>query len=115
MHAIVATVRVGDVEAARKSLASLRLELVPRAPGFVSAYWLEAGQQHWRMSVIVFETKEHAREGGRGLPAPSAARRHAADPRDPRGLRQRLTSSGNIHRFEQSELGPPPIATGDWR
>ena len=59
MHAVVATVRVENVEVARKSLASLRLELVPRAPGFVSAYWLEP-VEGVGMSVIVFETKEHA-------------------------------------------------------
>jgi len=59
MHAVVATVRVENVEVARKSLAGLRLELVPRAPGFVSAYWLEP-VDGVGMSVIVFETKEHA-------------------------------------------------------
>ena len=59
MHAVVATVRVENVEVARKSLASLRLELVPRAPGFVSAYWLEP-VDGVGMSVVVFETKEHA-------------------------------------------------------
>ena len=59
MHAVVATVRVENVEVARKSLAGLRLELVPRAPGCVSAYWLEP-VDGVGMSVIVFETKEHA-------------------------------------------------------
>ena len=33
--------------------------LVPKAPGFVSAYWLEP-IDGIGMSVIVFETKEHA-------------------------------------------------------
>ena len=61
MHAVVASVRIEDVEAARGSLADLRLSLVPRAPGFVSAYWL-APVDGIGMSVILFDTKEHAEE-----------------------------------------------------
>lgn len=61
MHAVVATVRIGDVAAAREALARLRLELVPRAPGFVSAYWL-APVDGVGMSVIVFDSLEHAEE-----------------------------------------------------
>jgi len=59
MHAVVATVSIEDVQAAREALAGLRLNLVPRAPGFVSAYWLEP-IDGIGMSIIVFETKEHA-------------------------------------------------------
>lgn len=61
MHAVVATVGIKDAEVAREALAGLRLSLVPRAPGFVSAYWL-APVDGVGMSVIVFETKEHAEE-----------------------------------------------------
>jgi hypothetical protein len=61
MHAIVATVRIEDPGLARAALADLRLGLVPRAPGFVSAYWL-APIDGIGMSVIVFETKEHAEQ-----------------------------------------------------
>jgi hypothetical protein len=61
MHAIVATVRIEDVSLARAALADLRLGLVPRAPGFVSAYWLEP-IDGVGMSVIVFETREHAEQ-----------------------------------------------------
>ena len=59
MHAVVATVSVKDPAVARAALAALRLNLVPRAPGFVSAYWLEP-VDGIGMSVIVFETREHA-------------------------------------------------------
>jgi hypothetical protein len=59
MYAVVSTVRIEDLEAARESLPDLRLSLVPRAPGFVSAYWL-APVDGIGMSVIVFDTKEHA-------------------------------------------------------
>lgn len=61
MHAVVATVRLEDPQAAREALAGMRLNLVPRAPGFVSAYWL-APVDGIGMSVIVFDTKEHADE-----------------------------------------------------
>ena len=61
MHAVVATVRIEDAGAAREALADLRVGLVPRAPGFVSAYWL-APVDGIGMSVIVFDTKEHAEE-----------------------------------------------------
>jgi hypothetical protein len=61
MHAVVATVRVEDPVLARAALADLRTDLVPRAPGFVSAYWLEP-VDGTGMSVIVFETREHAEQ-----------------------------------------------------
>jgi hypothetical protein len=34
MHAVVSTVRIEDIGLARAALAELRLEMVPRAPGF---------------------------------------------------------------------------------
>jgi hypothetical protein len=61
MHAVVARVRLDDPQAAREALADLRLSLVPRAPGFISAYWL-APVDGIGMSVIVFDTKQHADE-----------------------------------------------------
>ena len=61
MHAVVATVRIEDVSAARAALSDLRLSIVPRAPGFVNAYWLEPVDRVG-MSVIVFETREAAEQ-----------------------------------------------------
>jgi hypothetical protein len=61
MYAIVATVRIEDPGLARAALADLRVNLVPRAPGFVSAYWLEP-VDGTGMSVIVFETRAHAEQ-----------------------------------------------------
>ncbi len=61
MHAVVATVRIEDPETAREALAGLRLTVVPGAPGFVSEYWL-APVDGIGMSVVVFETKEHAEQ-----------------------------------------------------
>jgi hypothetical protein len=68
MHAVVATVKVTDVQQARDSLAGLRLDLVPRAPGFVSACWLEP-IDGVGMSVIIFETKKDA-ENALAYPLP---------------------------------------------
>jgi hypothetical protein len=59
VHAVVATVRVEDVEAARAALEPKRLGVVPRAPGFVAAYWLEP-LDGIGLSVIVFESKADA-------------------------------------------------------
>jgi hypothetical protein len=64
MHAVVSTVRIEDLGTARAALPNLRVELVPRAPGFVSGYWL-APVDGIGMSVIVFDTKEHAEEAAR--------------------------------------------------
>jgi len=63
MHAVVTTVRIEDEDLprAREALPGLRLDLVPRAPGFVSAYWLEP-IDGVGLSVIVFDTKEHAEQ-----------------------------------------------------
>ncbi len=61
MHAVVATGRVEDPGLARAALADLRTDLVPRAPGFVSAYWPEP-VDGTGMSVIVFKTREHAEQ-----------------------------------------------------
>lgn len=50
------------------ALADLRLAIVLRAPGFVSAQWLEP-IDGVGMSVIVFETKEQAEQAlARPLP-----------------------------------------------
>jgi hypothetical protein len=59
MHAVVASVSIKDGEVARGAMAELRLNVVPRAPGFVSAYWL-GPIDGVGMSIVIFETKEHA-------------------------------------------------------
>jgi hypothetical protein len=68
MHAVVSAVRIEDVDLARGALPEQRLKLVPRAPGFVSAYWLESADGIG-MSVIMFKTREHA-EAAVAYPAP---------------------------------------------
>jgi hypothetical protein len=59
MHAVVATVTVNDAQAARAALTTMRLDIAPRAPGFVSACWLEP-IDGIGMSVIIFQTKDQA-------------------------------------------------------
>ena len=43
----------------REALAGSRLNVAPKAPGFVSAHWLEP-IDGVGMSIIVVESKEHA-------------------------------------------------------
>ena len=54
---------------ARAALPGMRLDLVPKAPGFVSAYWLEPVNSIG-MSIIVFQTREHA-EAAAAYPLPA--------------------------------------------
>jgi hypothetical protein len=61
VHAVVATVRVDEPEKARALLEEARVSVVQRAPGFVSALWLEP-LEGIGMSVIVFESERHALE-----------------------------------------------------
>jgi hypothetical protein len=68
MHAVVSTVRIEDVDVARDALPEQRMKLVPRAPGFVSAYWLEP-VDGIGMSLIMFKTREHA-EAAVAYPVP---------------------------------------------
>lgn len=68
MYAVVTTVRIEDVAVAREALPEQRLKLVPRAPGFVSAYWLEP-IDNIGLSVIMFQTREHA-EAAVAYPVP---------------------------------------------
>ena len=69
MHAVVATVRVEDPSVSRAALPGMRLDLVPKAPGFVSAYSLEPVNSIG-MSIIVFQTREHA-EAAAAYPLPA--------------------------------------------
>jgi len=69
MDAIVSTVTVENPQQARALLPSAREVLVSRAPGIVAAYWLEP-IDGVGMSVLVFETREHAEEAAQyPLPA----------------------------------------------
>jgi hypothetical protein len=61
MYAIVANVRVENLDEARLLLPETREALVTRAPGIVCGYWLEP-IDGIGTSVLVFETKEHADE-----------------------------------------------------
>ena len=64
MYAIVTNVRVENPDEARLLLPRAREALVSRAPGIVSAYWLEP-IGGIGTSVLVFETKEYAEEAAR--------------------------------------------------
>jgi hypothetical protein len=61
MHAVVATMRIDDSDMAREAPGALRWNLMPRPPGFAGAYWL-APIDGIALSVILFDTKQHAEE-----------------------------------------------------
>lgn len=72
MHAVVASVRINDEEAAHAYLHEQIVPMVAKLPGFVSGVWL-AAQDGEGNSVVVLETEEaaqamaemvRAREGG---------------------------------------------------
>ena len=66
MYAVVVNVSLSDAEAAQKEL---REEVVPRAkqaPGFVTGYWTR--KDNTGLSMIIFESEEHARAMGERLP-----------------------------------------------
>ena len=70
MHAVAAAVRNEDPGLARTAPAELRLDLIPKAPGF-SAHtgWTDRRHRH----VIVVETKDHAKDAV-AYPFPSLPR-----------------------------------------
>ena len=59
MYAIVTNVRVDNPDEARLILPEAREDIVSRASGIVSGYWLEP-IDGIGISVLVFESKEHA-------------------------------------------------------
>jgi hypothetical protein len=69
MYAIVSMVAIEDFETARFLLPGAREALVSRAPGIVSALWLEP-VDGVGMSVLVFETKDHAEQAAEYPVAP---------------------------------------------
>jgi hypothetical protein len=64
MYAIMTHVRVENPDEARLLLPEAREALVSRAPGIVHGYWLEP-LDNIGVSVLVFETKEHAEEAAK--------------------------------------------------
>jgi hypothetical protein len=59
MHAVMVEVSISDNEQARSELVERTVPAVSQAPGFVSGYWLDAGEGRGR-SIVVFESEEAA-------------------------------------------------------
>lgn len=71
MHAVVVTVKVGNVEEARPELLEQVVPAVSQAPGFVAGYWLEPVDGHG-LSVVVFESEEAAKVAAERVQPPSS-------------------------------------------
>jgi hypothetical protein len=59
MHAVVVDVSISDVQQAQEELRGRVVPMVSQAPGFVSGFWMEAGEGKGH-SVAVFESEEAA-------------------------------------------------------
>ena len=71
MHAVVVTVKVGNVEESRPELLEQVVPAVSQAPGFVAGYWLEPIDGHG-LSVVVFESEEAAKVAAERIQPPSS-------------------------------------------
>lgn len=60
MHAVVIDVEIHDRQAAQRGLTEDVVPRVSQAPGFVAGYWTSVAE-HEGVSVVVFESEEHAR------------------------------------------------------
>ena len=61
MHAVVVDVSISDVEEAQRELRERVIPMVSQVPGFVSGFWMEAGQGKGH-SVVMFESEEAANQ-----------------------------------------------------
>ena len=59
MHAVIVDVTINDREEAQRELRERVVPAVSQAPGFVSGYWMNAGEGKGH-SVVVFETEDAA-------------------------------------------------------
>lgn len=59
MHAVIVDVSVSDMEQAQQELRERVVPMVSQAPGFVSGFWMEAGDGKGH-SVVIFESEEAA-------------------------------------------------------
>ncbi len=59
MHAVVVDVAISDMEQAQQELREQVIPMVSQVPGFVSGFWMEAGEGRGH-SVVMFESQEAA-------------------------------------------------------
>jgi hypothetical protein len=81
MHAVVVTVKVGNVEEARPKLLEQVVPAVSQAPGFVAGYWLEPIDGHG-LSVVVFESEEAAKVAAENVQPPSSVTLESVEVRE---------------------------------
>lgn len=72
MHAAVVTSTIHDLDEGRAFLREQAVSLVAQAPGFVAAYWITL-ERNQGLSVLVFESEEHARTIAAQVAAPTGA------------------------------------------
>jgi hypothetical protein len=72
MHAVVVDVSISDVEQAMQELRERVVPMVSQAPGFVSGFWMEAGEGKGH-SVAFFESEEAATQAAAQVRPTAAA------------------------------------------
>jgi hypothetical protein len=62
MHGVLVTAKIapGQFEASRKMLQEQVLPMVKKMPGLVKGYWTRSADGAQGISLVVFDTKEHA-------------------------------------------------------
>ncbi len=60
MHAVIVDVSISDTERSQQELRERVVPMVSQAPGFVSGFWMEAGEGKGH-SVVIFESEEAAK------------------------------------------------------
>lgn len=60
MHAVIVDVSISDTEGSQQELRERVVPMVSQAPGFVSGFWMEAGEGRGH-SVVIFESEEAAK------------------------------------------------------
>lgn len=60
MHAVIVDVSISDMEQAQQELRDRVVPMVSQVPGFVSGFWMEAGDGKGH-SVVIFESEEAAK------------------------------------------------------
>ena len=85
MHAVVVRVNIGDSTAAEPELRDRVVPRVKNAPGFVAGYWTRSEDRTNGVSMLVFDSEDHARGAAemiRNGPPPATVTIESAEVRE---------------------------------
>ena len=73
MHAVVASVTIGDFSKAEPGLRERVVPAAKAAPGFVAGYWTKSDDGSNGLAIVIFESEDQARAAAemvRNAPSP---------------------------------------------